>query len=39
MKEEKFKYYERKRKENDLKLKNSMSKEDWNRLVQKKKKY
>ena len=37
MKEEKFKYYERKRKENDLKLKNSMSKEDWNRLVQKRK--
>ena len=34
---QKFKYYERKRKENDLKLKNSMSKEDWNRLLQKRK--
>jgi hypothetical protein len=37
MKEQKEKYYERIRKKRDLKLKSSMSKEAWDKLVQKRK--
>ena len=38
MKEQKYKYYARKRKENDKKLKASMSKEEWDNLVRKREK-
>ena len=38
IKEQKAKYYARKRKENDMKLKASTSKEEWDNLVRKREK-